>query len=162
MKKAQEPGIKLQKADFFRNDTWTSPQTNSEEAPKIPLVHFFNSRWPPPCNAIFEKEGYTLIPHLCSSKKIILVSPLMFWGTKSWSKWSEMKSALFSIPKILNGRHIVLIMLSDLSKNTKIWDIYLVVEPKMYFSAKPMESSTYLDHHYFVILNLSTSIPYSS
>ena len=41
VKKTQEPGIKLQKADFFRNDTWTSPQTNSEDAPKIPLVHFF-------------------------------------------------------------------------------------------------------------------------
>ena len=41
VKKTQEPGIKLQKADFFRNDTWTSPQTNSEGAPKIPLVHFF-------------------------------------------------------------------------------------------------------------------------
>ena len=34
--------------------------------------------------------------------------------------------------------------------------IYLVVEPKMYFLAKPTESSTYLDHHYFIILNLST------
>ena len=41
VKKTQEPGIKLQKADFLRNDTWTSPQTNSEDAPKIPLVHFF-------------------------------------------------------------------------------------------------------------------------
>ena len=41
VKKTQEPGIKLQKADFFKNDTWTSPQTNSEEAPKITLVHFF-------------------------------------------------------------------------------------------------------------------------
>ena len=41
VKKTQEPGIKLQKDDFFRNDTWTSPQTNSEDAPKIPLVHFF-------------------------------------------------------------------------------------------------------------------------
>ena len=41
VKKTQEPGIKLQKADFFSNDTWTSPQTNSEDAPKIPLVHFF-------------------------------------------------------------------------------------------------------------------------
>ena len=41
VKKTQESGIKLQKADFFRNDTWTSPQTNSEDAPKIPLVHFF-------------------------------------------------------------------------------------------------------------------------
>ena len=41
VKKTQEPGIKLQKADFFRNDTWTSPWTNSEDAPKIPLVHFF-------------------------------------------------------------------------------------------------------------------------
>ena len=57
VKKTQDPGIKLQKADFFRNDTWTSPQTNSEDAPKIPLVHFFNSRWPPPCNAIFKKTG---------------------------------------------------------------------------------------------------------
>ena len=27
--KKEEPGIKFQKADFFRNDTWTSPQTNS-------------------------------------------------------------------------------------------------------------------------------------
>ena len=67
-----------------------------------------------------------------------------------------MISALFSIPKIQDGRHIVLIMLSDLLKNTKIWDIYLVVESKMYFLAKPMESNTYLDHHYFIILNLST------
>ena len=41
VKKTQEPGIKLQKASFFRNDTWTSPQTNSEDAPKIPFVHFF-------------------------------------------------------------------------------------------------------------------------
>ena len=41
VKKTQEPGIKLQKADFFRNDTWTSPQTNSEDALKIPLVNFF-------------------------------------------------------------------------------------------------------------------------
>ena len=41
VKKTQEPGIKLQKAVFFRNDTWTSLQTNSEDAPKIPLVHFF-------------------------------------------------------------------------------------------------------------------------
>ena len=67
-----------------------------------------------------------------------------------------MISALFSIPKIQDGRHIVLIMLSDLLKNTKIWDIYLVVEPKMYFLAKPIESNIYLDHHYFIILNLST------
>ena len=83
VKKTQEPGIKLHKADFFRNDTWTSPQTNSEEVPKSLLCIFFNSRWPPPCNAIFEKQGYTLIPHLCSSKKHILVSLLMFQGTKS-------------------------------------------------------------------------------
>ena len=58
--------------------------------------------------------------------------------------------------KIQDGRLIVLIMLSDLLKKTKIWDIYLVVEPKMYFLAKPMESSTYLDYHFFIILNLST------
>ena len=31
----------------------------------------------------------------------------------------------------------------------------------MYFFAKPMESSTYLDHHYFIILNSSTEIPHS-
>ena len=67
-----------------------------------------------------------------------------------------MISALFSIPKIQDGRHIVPIMLSNLLKNTNIWDIYLVVEPKMYFLTKPMESSTYLDHQYFIILNLST------
>ena len=37
---ARALGLKNQ-ADFFRNDTWTSLQTNSEEAAKIPLVHFF-------------------------------------------------------------------------------------------------------------------------
>ena len=33
---------------------------------KSPLCIFFNSRWPPPCNAILKKQGYTLILHLCS------------------------------------------------------------------------------------------------
>ena len=33
-----------------------------------------------------------------------------------------MISSLFSIPKIQDGRHIVLIMFSDLLKNTKICD----------------------------------------
>ena len=42
----------------------------------------------------------------------------------------------------------------SLIKTKKVGN-YLVVEPKMYFLAKPMESSTYLDHH-FIILNLST------
>ena len=32
----------------------------------------------------------------------------------------------------------------------------LVVETKMYFSAEPMESRTYLDNQYFIILSLST------
>ena len=63
-----------------------------------------------------------------------------------------MISVFFSIPKIQDGRHIVLSMLSDLLK--KVGN-YLVVEPKMYFLAKPMESSTYLDHH-FIRLNLLT------
>ena len=40
VKKTQESGITLQKADFPRNDTWTSPQTNAEESPKITLVAF--------------------------------------------------------------------------------------------------------------------------
>ena len=66
-----------------------------------------------------------------------------------------MISALFLIPKIQDGRHIVLIMLSDRLKNHENMR-YIVVEPKMYFLAKPMESSTYLNHHYFIILNLST------
>ena len=34
--------------------------------------------------------------------------------------------------------------------------MYLVIEPKMYFFVKPMASRTYLDHQYFIILNLST------
>ena len=38
-------------------------------------------------------------------------------------------------------------MLSDLLKKPKICDNYLVVETKMYFLAKPMESGTYLDYH---------------
>ena len=81
----------------------------------------------------------------------------MFEDTKSSSRWSEMISALFSIPKIQDGRHIdILSMLSDLLKKTKIWGNNLVVEPKMCFLSKPMESSTYLDHQYFIIVNLST------
>ena len=38
-------------------------------------------------------------------------------------------------------------MLSDLLKNPKICDNYLVVETKMYFLAEPMESGTYSDDH---------------
>ena len=80
----------------------------------------------------------------------------MFEDTKSSSRWSEMISVLFSMPKIQDGRHIDrLSMLCDLLKKTKIWGNYLVVEPNMYFLSKPMESSTYLDHQYFIILNLS-------
>ena len=82
----------------------------------------------------------------------------MFEDTKSSSRWSEMISVLFSIPKIQDGRHIdILSMLSDLLiKKTKIWGKYLVVERKMYFLSKPIESSIYLDHQYCIILNLST------
>ena len=82
----------------------------------------------------------------------------MFEDTESSSRWSEMISALFSIPKIQDGRHIdMLSMLSDLLiKKTKIWGNYLVVEPKMYFLSEPMESNTYLDHQNFIIVNLST------
>ena len=39
-------------------------------------------------------------------------------------------------------------------KKTKICDNYLVVETKIYFSAEPMESRTYLDNLYFIILSL--------
>ena len=38
-------------------------------------------------------------------------------------------------------------LLSDLLKNPKICDNYLVVETKMYFLAEPMESGTSLDDH---------------
>ena len=41
-------------------------------------------------------------------------------------------------------------------KKTKICANYLVTETKMYFSAEPMESRTYLDNKYFIILSLST------
>ena len=47
-------------------------------------------------------------------------------------------------------------------KKTKICDNYLVVETKMYFSTEPMESRTYLDNRYFIILSLSTQIPHGS
>ena len=45
------------------------PRRIPKRPQKSPLCIFFNSRWPPPCNAIFEKQGYTLIPHFCSWKK---------------------------------------------------------------------------------------------
>ena len=32
----------------------------------------------------------------------------------------------------------------------------------MYFSTEPMESKTYLDNQYFIILSLSTLIPHGS
>ena len=38
---------------------------------KSPLCIFLNSRWPPPCNAISEKQGYTLILHLCVSTYVL-------------------------------------------------------------------------------------------
>ena len=59
----------------------------------------------------------------------------MFEDRKSLSRWSEMISVPFSIPKIRDGRHIdILSMLSDLLiEKTKIWGNYLVDEPKMYF-----------------------------
>ena len=63
----------------------------------------------------------------------------------------------FVSTKNQDGRHIVLSMLSDLLKKLKY---NLVVEPKMYFLAKPMASITYLDHQYFIILNLSKEIPH--
>ena len=47
-------------------------------------------------------------------------------------------------------------MLIDLLKTHENMRYLSVVEPKMYFLAKPMEYNTYLDHHYFIILNLST------
>ena len=43
-----------------------------------------------------------------------------------------------------------------LLKKTKIWGDYLVVEPKIYFLAKHMKSSTYEGAHFFISLNLST------
>ena len=41
VKKAQEPGIKLQIADFFRNDTWTSPPDECRRVPKNSPCAFF-------------------------------------------------------------------------------------------------------------------------
>ena len=67
-----------------------------------------------------------------------------------------MLSALFSIPKIQDGRHIVLIMLSDLLKTRKYEISISLLNLKCIFLAKPMRSSTSLDPFYFIILNLST------
>ena len=54
-------------------------------------------------------------------------------------------SVLFLIPQIQDGCHNIL--LSDLLKNPKICDNYLVVETKKIFLAEPMESRIYLDDH---------------
>ena len=78
----------------------------------------------------------------------------MFVDTKSSSRWSEMISVLFSLPKIQDGRHIdILSMLSDLLKKRKYEVTISLLSLNVFFS-KPMES--YLDHQYFIILNLST------
>ena len=83
-----------------------------------PCAFFFNSRWPPPCNAIFEKTGVCHNSSLLQLEKNIQVSLLMFEDKESSSRSSEMISVLFSIPKIQDGRHIDLLnMLSDLLKN---------------------------------------------
>ena len=72
--------------------------------------------------------------------------------------------SVFLTTKNQDDHHIVLSMLSGVLKKTKIGgrSNYLVVEPKIYFLAKHMESSTHLDHQYFIILNLSTKFPHSS
>ena len=76
--------------------------------------------------------------------------------------WNDISRPTFLTTKNQDGRHIVLGMLSDLLKKNEKKGDYLVVEHKMYFLAKPMASITYLDHQYFIILNLSTEIPHSS
>ena len=64
---------------------------------------------------------------------------------------------LFSIPKIQDGRHIdIPSMLSDLLKKRKYEVTISLLRLKCIFCLKPMVSSTYLDHQYFIILNLST------
>ena len=58
VKKTQEPGIKLQKADFFSGMIpGHLPRRMPKSPQKSPLCIFLNSRWPPPCNAIFHKTG---------------------------------------------------------------------------------------------------------
>ena len=64
VKKTEEPGIKLQKADFFRNDTWTSPERNAEK--KSPLYIFLIQDGRHYVTPFSKKQGYTLIPHFCS------------------------------------------------------------------------------------------------
>ena len=67
VKKTQEPGIKIyRKLIFSGMIPGHLPRRIPKMPQKSPLCIFFNSRWPPPCNAIFEKQGYTLILHFCS------------------------------------------------------------------------------------------------
>ena len=146
----------MHKAEFFRNDTWTSPQTNVEESPKIPLVYFFNSRWPPPCNGIVEKTGvYPNSSLLQLEKKYLGVSTYVL-RHKEFIPMIRNDISTFLTTKNQDGRYIVLSMLSDLLKKRKY-----KVTISLLNLAKPMASIAYLDHQYFIILNLSTEIPHN-
>ena len=131
------------------------PPTNAKESPKIPLVHFLIQDGPHHLTLFFEKkQGYTLIPHFAVRRKYLGVSAYVlrqniviqvirndsstFFITKNprWPPYcSKYNRRSFKKTKILGTGNC------------------LVVESKMYFLAKPMESSTYLDHQYFIILN---------
>ena len=68
----------------------------------------------------------------------------------------------FLTTKHQDDRHFVLSMLSDLLRKRKYKVTISLFNLKCIFLAKLMASITYLDHQYFIILNLSTEIPHSS
>ena len=66
------------------------------------------------------------------------------------------RNNMSTFPNSTNPRWMTYYNVKRFLEKTKICDNYLVVGTKMYFSAEPMESITYLDNQYFIILSFST------
>ena len=125
------------------------PRRMPKSPQKFPLCIFLIQDGRHHVTHLKKTQGYTLIPHFCSWKKIFRCICLCFKAqivhpddqtflnttNPGWPPYYFVKQSL---------------------EKTKICVNYLVVETKMYFSAEPMESRTYLDNQYFITLSLST------
>ena len=66
------------------------------------------------------------------------------------------RNNIITFPNTTNPRWPPYYFVKRSLKKKKIGDNQLVVETKTYYSFEPMESRTYLDNQYFIILSLST------
>ena len=107
---------------------------------------FFNSRWPPPCNAIFKKQGCTLIPQKYIKK---------YFGVSTYVlRHKELIQMIRNnISTFLNTKNprwppYCSDYVKRSLKKTRKYEISIsLLNLKCIFLAEPMESRTYLDDH---------------